>query len=156
MSNSSFFQQHQAVIIDRGPACYEWVRASLANGEECFLYADSEQTVKPKDLPIATILKVQQPRACTNPGPTKWTTNALAFELQNQNFNVEQQKLHENVATESLVKKEKRKAQLTARYSISRERKINEIIDHHGMSGKYATSDAVAHAIDLCIANNLT
>lgn len=155
MSNSTFFEQHQAVIIDRGPSSYEWVRARLANGEECFLYADSEQTVKPKELPIATILNVQQPRTCTNPGPTKWTTNALAFEMQSSDFKAEQQRPDESVVLEPVIKTEKRKVQLTARYSISRERKINEIIDRHGMTGKYATADAVAHAIDLCIENNL-
>lgn len=155
MSNSSFFEQYQAVIIDRGPAGYEWVKARLANGEECFLYGDTEQTVKPKSLPVATILNVQQPRQCTNPGPTKWTTNALAFEMQSNEFKEHQSSLPEHLPPEIPVKTEKRKVQLTARYSISRERKINEIIGAHGMSGKYATADAVAHAIDLCIANNL-
>jgi hypothetical protein len=155
MSSSSFFEQHQAVIIDRGPAGYEWVKARLANGDECFLYSDTEQTVKPKSLPIATILNVQQPRQCTNPGPTKWTTNALALEMQSDEFKDQQSFSADRLMPVHPVKQEKRKAQLTARYSVSRERKINEIISAHGMSGKYATADAVAHAIDLCIANNL-
>lgn len=156
MSNQSIFEQHRAIIIDYGSDAYEWVRAQFENGEECFLYGDAEGTVRPKELPIGTWLNCQHPRECINPGRTKWATTCLAFKLQSHDF----QALYDPglaVQTSSLepIKNKIYKRQLTARFSVLREKKIDQIIEFHGMSGKYATADAVAHCIDLCIEHNL-
>ena len=153
VSFASSFDQHQAVVIDHGPSNFGWARASLPNGEECLLFPDSAETVPVKSLPIGQILNVQEPRP-SNKGPTKWISSALASNLQPADISDYCVSSDSNGPADHKELKLK-KVSLNARYSITRHRKVNQIIDKHGLSGKYAIAEAVAHAIDLCIENNL-
>lgn len=151
MSYSSHFSTHQAVILDHGPDSYDWVRARLATGEDCFLYPDSARTVPVKQLDIGTIVEVQQPRNCTNPGPTKWATTALALKMQD----IALQRIMAPIEPKHDKTTAIKKISLSCRYSVSRHKHVEKIIDEHGFEGRYAVCDAVARCIDLCIENNL-
>ena len=153
MSNPALFAQHQAVLLDHGPDEFGWARAALASGEECLLFSDTAQTVPVKELPLGTILNIQEPRPSLK-GPTKWISSALAINFQSVATQPIPIAEHDSGDTKERSSTQ-RKVQLNARYSITRHRKINQIIKAHNMTGKYAVADAVAHAIDLCIENDL-
>lgn len=82
--NTDFQPKFQkAKMISKGDPNQRWVKAILANGEECFLFPDDENTVDPRNYNIGTVFAIRTPRPCRNPGATRWTAQVLneAFQL---------------------------------------------------------------------------
>lgn len=141
-------------IIDVGPDRYQWVKLILATGEECFCYPDTTGTVPVKMLPHGTCITVASIRPCSNPGPTKWTANALHISLQTESAKSAIASLGEISSVsgdESESDRQRETRRLTCRYSKMREQFILEIADRHGFQGRTRISDAVAHIVDSAI-----
>lgn len=146
-----------ATVIDRGPEGYEWIKAQLTNGEECFVYPDTEKTVSVKDLSPGIQLNIQSLRECRTPGATKWTTNALHVNLQTESIkefirDSVVDSLKRQPTTFSSTKIRKDKPSVSVPYSQARYEFIQKVIDQKRFDGKYARSQAVAYIVDTCMA----
>lgn len=146
-----------ATVIDRGPEDYEWIKAQLPNGEECFVFPDTEKTVPVKDLSPGIQFNIQSLRECRNPGATKWTTNALHVNLQPESVKEFTRDLvagsfkRQPVAF-SATKLRKDRPTVSVPYSQARYEFIQKVIDQKRFDGKYARSQAVAYIVDTCMA----
>jgi len=143
-------------IIDIGPDRYQWVKLILTTGEECFCYPDTTGTVPVKLLPHGTCITVASVRPCSNPGPTKWTANALHIDLQTESAKAAIANLGDirqvgSDESDPERQREQKRPSLTCRYSKMREQYILEIADRHGFQGRTRISDAVAHIVDAAI-----
>ena len=152
-----------ATVIDRGPIESPWVKALLANGEECFVYPDTDNTIPAKMLDIGTTLYVSIPRECRQPGPTKWTTNFMNIIFQTETLQQYIKSLlvqdkctvgHTSIKSQTKARKP-RKPVVSVPYCLNRHEFIEKIVEEKYFDGKYARSNAVAYIIDTCIASGL-
>jgi len=146
-----------ATVIDRGPDNYEWIKAQLPNGEECFVFPDSERTVSVKELPPGVQFNISACRECRNPGATKWTTNALHINLQSEFIKkVCRDLVGDGFAQQHVgplaTKSRKEKPSVSVPYAQARYEFIQKVVDQKGFDGKYARSQAVAYIVDTCMA----
>jgi len=149
-----------ATVIDRGPIESPWVKALLANGEECFVYSDSDNTIPAKMLDVGATLFVSTPRECRQPGPTKWTTNFMDIIFQTEetreyieSLSAKNKDTFRHVSFE--LKAKSKKPSVSVPYSLSRYEFIKKITAEKQFEGIRANSDAVAYIIDTCIAAGL-
>lgn len=148
-----------ATIIDRGPGGFDWIKARLPNGEECFVYPDTDRTIPVKNLTPGLSIAIANPRPCKTKGTTKYTTNALHANLQSQ-------EIKDLVSTDAFLDgpeegdvnpsfaKESKKT-LTVRYSKMRHAYAEEVARKHGFSGRFALNEALGHIVDTCMYSGL-
>lgn len=148
-----------ATIIDRGPGGFDWIKARLPNGEECFVYPDTDRTIPVKNLTPGLSIAIANPRPCKTKGTTKYTTNALHANLQPQEIKdlvsadafldgPEEGDVNPSFAKES-------KKTLTVRYSKMRHAYAEEVARKHGFSGRFALNEALGHIVDTCMYSGL-
>ena len=161
MTHSSLFSTCQVVVTSLGPDHCSWVRGRRTdNGEDAFIHGPDDESFPIKTLQIGTVVNTQHFREVEREGPTRWTTTALSMNLQTAEvrnyFSVyEEEEATPKPAEPVYAVKKQRKEFAKARFSMTRNKKIDQIINVHQLSGKYAESEAIAHCIDLCIENNL-
>ena len=150
----------KVTVIDRGPSEYDWIKVAAPNGEECFAYPDTDNTIPAKMLDIGTTLYVSTPRECKKPGSTKWTTNFCHIMFQPENIQeyikslLNESTIDNSTWTDNSLKKIK-KSNVSVPYSLSRYEFIEKVVQEKHFDGKYARSNATAYIIDTCIASGL-
>lgn len=146
-----------ATVIDRGPIECPWVKALLSNGEECFVYSDTDNTIPAKRLDIGVTLYVSVPRECRKPGSTKWTTNFMDIYFQPEDTRkyIDSLLAKDKDTTDFESKTKSKKPSVSVPYSLSRYEFIKKITEEKQFEGRCANSDAVAYIIDTCIAAGL-
>lgn len=161
MTHSSLFSNYQVVITSLGPDQYSWVRGRRTDtGEDAFIHGPDDESFPIKHLEPGMRVNTQSFREVEREGPTRWTTTALAMNLQTAEVRKyfspyeDEEVIAEPVRPVQIAKKH-RKEFARPRFNILRGKKVDQVIEAHQFEGKYAESEAIAHCIDLCIENNL-
>jgi hypothetical protein len=157
-----------ATVIDRGPSDQEWIKVQLPNGDECFAYPDTDETIDSKQIEPGLAVAISTPRPCRKPGSTKWTTNLLHVNLQTNHaklYKIAQQDFSSEVSAptcddevnsiHSTKVREVKRPSLCATYTILRDQYIDKVATAYGFSGRYARGHALGHVIDTCMASGL-
>ena len=150
----------KVIVIDRGPRQFPWIKVAAPNGEECFAFPDTDNTIPAKMLDIGTTLYVETPRECRREGRTKWTTNFCHIMFQPQNIQdhvkslLSDSNVDESFCHSKALKKVK-KSNVSVPYSLNRYEFIEKVVQEKHFDGKYARSNATAYIIDTCIASGL-
>lgn len=160
------FKFDEAVILGKGAPNYQWAKGLLSDGEQAFIYPDDEETVNPKNLPVGTSLLITPPRLCRKPGTTKWTVNALHFDLQppavqslvaqsqsNLPAKVEQAELPVQPSME-IEDCPTKKISITMQHSYARQMFVDRVVSHFGLTGPRKRAEALGIIVDLYMATN--
>ena len=160
------FKFDEAVILGKGSPNYQWAKCLLPNGEQAFVYPDDEETVNPKTLPVGTTLFITPPRLCRKPGTTKWTVNALHFDLQlsaTQSLilkaqaelpaEVEQVQLSIQPPAE-IQDYPTKKISISMQHSYARQMFVDRVVNHFGLTGPKKRAEALGIIVDLYMATN--
>jgi hypothetical protein len=144
-----------ATVLDRGPSGFDWIKAQLPNGDECFVYPDTDKTIPVKEITPGVGIAVANPRPCKTKGTTKHTTNALHINLQPQEVKdliasmTSQPDVDQYNGYQQLTKESKKS--LTVRYSKMRHAYAEEIARKYGFSGRSGLTEALGHIVDTCM-----
>jgi len=160
------FKFDKAVILGKGAPNYPWAKCLLSDGEQAFVYPDDEETVNPKTLPVGSTLFITPPRLCRKPGTTKWTVNALHFDLQSEDI----QAFVAKVQPEQPVKTEQcelpvkspidiedcptKKVSISMQHSYARQMFVDRVVHHFGLTGPKRRAEALGIIVDLYMATN--
>jgi len=147
-----------AIVLDRGPDNYEWIKVQLPNGEEAFCYPDTDFSFEIKSIQPGNQIAISTPRPCNKPGTTKWTCNALHINLQPFDAFPSREPQSANCNLLSLVtgeNKKRRKPSFCVPFNTARYEFIEKVVQKKGFEGKYANSQAVGYIIDTCMASGL-
>jgi hypothetical protein len=147
-----------AIVLDRGPDNYEWIKVQLPNGEEAFCYSDTDLTFDIKSIEPGNQVAISTPRPCNKPGTTKWTCNALHINLQLFDAAPQKQlKSFDSNLTSSIALEEQKRAKPTASvpYTLARYQFIQKVMQDKGFEGKYARGEAVGYIVDTCMSSGL-
>ena len=148
-----------ATVLDRGPSGFDWIKAQLSNGDECFVYPDTDKTIPVKEITPGVGIAIANPRPCKTKGTTKHTTNALHINLQPQEVKdliasmTQQSDADQNDSNPCLIRESKKS--LTVRYSKMRHAYAEEIARKYGFSGRSGLTEALGHIVDTCMYSGL-